>query len=209
VDSDIATLNETYALVIVGGKTAILKETPHEPGGYTLLSHSAFQHWFANRHVIYNQNRVGLAKYWMSHPDRRHYEGLVFAPGRDVPGYYNLWRGFAVAPIPGDCSKFLAHIFENVCQSNPDLFNWFIGWFAQMMQQPEAKLGTAAVLRGKEGTGKSIVGKTFGSLLGPHYVPVARPDLVTGRFNGHLSNCLLLQAEEAFWAGDRAAAGAP
>src|SRR5262249_16964031 len=59
-----------------------------------------------------------------------------------------------------------------------------------------------------EGTGKSIVGKTFGSLLGPHYVPVAKPELVTGRFNGHLSNCLLLQAEEAFWAGDRAAAGA-
>jgi hypothetical protein len=144
----------------------------------------------------------------MSHPDRRHYEGLVFAPGRDVPGYYNLWRGFSVAPTPGDCSKFLSHILDNVCQGNQESFDWMIGWFAQLVQQPEEKLGTAVVLRGKEGTGKSIVGKTFGSLLGPHYVPVAKPELVTGRFNGHLSNCLLLQAEEAFWAGDRAAAGA-
>src|SRR5262245_46894897 len=50
VDLDVLKLNETYALVIVGGKTAILKETPHEVGGYTLLSHPAFDHWFANRY---------------------------------------------------------------------------------------------------------------------------------------------------------------
>jgi hypothetical protein len=208
VDLDVFKLNETYALIIVGGKTVILKETPHEAGGYTLLSHSAFDHWFANRYVVRDKKRMTLSRYWMSHPDRRHYEGVIFAPGRDVPGYYNLWRGFAVAPAPGDCSKFLAHILHNICQGNQDLFNWLIGWFAQLVQQPEVKLGTAVVLRGKEGTGKSIVGKTFGSLLGPHYVPVSKPELVTGRFNGHLSNCLLLQAEEAFWAGDRAAAGA-
>ena len=162
-----------------------------KPGGYTLLSHSAFDHWFANRYVVHNNKRMTLSRYWMSHPERRHYEGVVFAPGRDVPGYYNLWRGFAVDPKPGDCSKFLAHISDNICQGNQELFDWLIGWFAQLVQQPDVKLGSAVVLRGKEGTGKSIVGKTFGSLLGPHYVPVAKPELVTGRFNGHLSNCLL------------------
>lgn len=207
-DPNIAELNRDYALVLVGGRSAILRETDQEPGGYTLLSHSAFDNWFANRYVAPNKKRMALSKYWMSHPDRRNYEGLVFAPGRDEPGYYNLWRGFALAPCPGDCSKFLGHILDNVCQGNQELFEWLTGWFAQLVQQPEVKLGTAVVLRGKEGTGKSIVGKAFGSLLGPHYVPVAKPELVTGRFNGHLSNCLLLQAEEAFWAGDRAAAGA-
>ena len=80
MDLDVFTLNETYALVIVGGKTVILKETPHEPGGYTLLSHSAFDHWFANRHVTHKNKRMTLSRYWMCHPDRRHYEGLVFAP---------------------------------------------------------------------------------------------------------------------------------
>ena len=143
----------------------------------------------------------------MTHPDRRQYEGLTFAPKRDVPGYYNLWRGFAVPPRQGDCSKFLAHLFDNVCQGNEDHLNWVLGWFAQLIQEPGVKLGTALVLRGKEGCGKSIVGKTIGSLLGHHYLPVSKPELVTGRFNGHLAHCLLLQAEEAFWAGDRAAAG--
>jgi Mesyanzhinovviridae DNA primase len=156
---NIAELNRNYALVLVGGRSAILRETDQEPGGYTLLSHSAFDHWFANRHVVHNNKRMTLSRYWLCHPDRRNYEGLVFAPGRDVPGYYNLWRGFAVAPSPGDCSKFLGHILDNVCQGNQELFDWLIGWFAQLVQQPEVKLGTAVVLRGKEGTGKSIFGK--------------------------------------------------
>lgn len=55
-----------------------------------------------DRHVW----RIAVAE----HPQRREYAGLVFAPGRDVPGYFNLWRGFAVEPRPGDCSKFLAHL---------------------------------------------------------------------------------------------------
>jgi hypothetical protein len=207
-DPMISELNRNYALVLVGGRSAILRETDQEPGGYTLLSHSAFDNWFANRYVTHNNRRMALSKYWMSHPQRRQYEGVAFAPRRAVPRHYNLWRGFAVEPKPGDCSRFLAHVLDNICQGNQELFEWLMGWFAQIVQHPDQKLGTAVVLRGKEGTGKSIVGKTFGSLLGPHYVPVAKPELVTGRFNGHLSNCLLLQAEEAFWAGDRAAAGA-
>jgi Family of unknown function (DUF5906) len=30
---------------------------------------------------------------------------------------------------------------------------------------------------------------------------------ITGRFNSHLADCLLLHADEAFWAGDHAAEG--
>jgi hypothetical protein len=36
---------------------------------------------------------------------------------------------------------------------------------------------------------------------------VARPNLVTGTFNGHLTRLLLLHADEAFWAGDKDAEG--
>jgi hypothetical protein len=34
-----------------------------------------------------------------------------------------------------------------------------------------------------------------------------RPRYITGRFNSHLADCLLLHADEAFWAGDHAAEG--
>ena len=60
---------------------------------------------------------------------------------------------------------------------------------------------------GKMGVGKTIVGKTMGVLLGRHYMIVARPRLITGQFNAHLLSCLMLHADEGFWAGDKSAEG--
>jgi hypothetical protein len=55
--------------------------------------------------------------------------------------------------------------------------------------------------------GKTIVGKTFGSLFEPHYLSVSLPEHITGRFNSSHASLLLLHAEVAFWAGDHAAEG--
>lgn len=210
VDPRVAKLNETYALVIVGDKTAIMKLAAD--GGIKLLTHSAFDLWHANNYIFYqdkngDQKRIALAKFWLHHPQRRQYEGIVFAPGRDVPGHFNLWHGFAVAPRPGDCSKFLAHLKDNVCRGNEDLLKWVVGWFAQIVQHPDRKMGTSLVMRGKQGTGKTKVGQVIGSILGEHYALVSDPRYVTGRFNAHLVSCLLLHCDESFWAGDHAAEG--
>jgi Family of unknown function (DUF5906) len=81
------------------------------------------------------------------------------------------------------------------------------GWWAQIFQHPDDKQETSLVLKGKEGTGKTIVGLVFGSILGPHYQIVAEPRYVTGRFNSHMAQLLLLHADEAFWAGDKKTGG--
>jgi hypothetical protein len=154
-----------------------------------------------------NARPTPLAKFWVSHPQRRDYDGIVFAPQRETPGRYNLWRGFAVEPRPGDCSLFLKHILENVCRGDDERYRWVIGWFADLVQHPGEKCGTALALRGRQGVGKTIVGKIVGSLLGEHYVAVSDPRYVTGRFNSHLVSALLLHADEGFWAGDHAAEG--
>ena len=204
-DPHVAKLNENYALVIVGDKSAILKTTDD---GIKFLTLPAFAQWHANQYVYDSENKkVPLATHWMHHPQRRQYEGIVFAPGRDVPNHYNLWRGFAVVPRQGDCSKFLAHLSNNVCSGDEELYQWVVGWFAKIFQHPEQKMGTSLVLRGKMGVGKTKVGEVFGSLLVMHYVPVSDPRYVTGRFNSHLLSCLLLHCDEAFWAGDHAAEG--
>lgn len=204
VDPDVARLNETYALVMVGDKTAIIRTSAE---GAPLMTITAFEQWHANRFVQRGKKRVPLAKYWMTHPQRRSYEGLVFAPGREMSNYFNLWRGFSVGPRPGDCSKFLAHLRDNVCRGDEELFSWVVGWFAHIVQYPDKKVGTALVLRGKQGTGKTKVGEVFGSLLGEHYTLVSDPRFVTGRFNSHLVSNLLLHCDESFWAGDHAAEG--
>jgi Family of unknown function (DUF5906) len=68
-------------------------------------------------------------------------------------------------------------------------------------------MGTAIAMRGRQGVGKTIVGKSIGSLFPRHYVAVSDPRYVTGRFNSHLVSCILLLADEAFWAGDKQAEG--
>ena len=201
IDPEIAKLNEKYALVIVGDKTAILKTSNDV---IKFLTESAFDLWHANQYVPYGEKKVPLAKYWLRHPQRRQYEGIVFAPGREVPSHYNLWHGFAVKPRPGDCSRFLAHLKDNVCCGNEDYPTGWSDGSPTSPNNPEEKTGTSLVLRGKMGTGKTKVGEVFGSLLGPHYVPVSDPRYVTGRFNSHLVSCLLLHCDEAFWAGDHA-----
>ena len=205
VNAAIERLNQTHALVIVGDKTAVMKTSTEE--GVQLLTVAAFTTWFDNEFVYYGTRREPLGRYWLSHPKRRQFEGLVFEPNRVVRNHFNLWQGFAVVPRPGDCSKFLAHMRENICQENESIYKWVMGWFAQIFQHPEDKQDTSLVIRGKQGVGKSKVGEVMGSLLGRHSLCVAEPRYVTGRFNAHMAQLLMLHADEAFWAGDRSAEG--
>jgi len=84
-DKHVAKLNESYALVIVGDKTAVMKTTAK---GVQLLTVGAFATWLSNRFVEVGNKTMPLARHWLGHHERRQYEGLVFAPKRAVPGYY-------------------------------------------------------------------------------------------------------------------------
>jgi hypothetical protein len=184
----IARWNKNHAHVLVGSKSAILQEFT-TPEGYTdfkLLSSEAFHEWNAEYKIILGQDEKGkdivvpISKYWLKHPKRRKYQDLGFFPAKDVPDFYNLWRGFAAEPCGGDCSKFLAHLHDNICQGDDELFAWVEAWFASIFQHPEKKYGTSLAMRGRQGVGKTKVGEVFGSLLGTHYKQVSDPRYVLG-----------------------------
>lgn len=78
---------------------------------------------------------------------------------------------------------------------------------ASLVQNLTYKNGTSIVIRGKQGTGKTIFVQYFGGLFGKHYIVAADPRFITGRFNSHLASCIFLHAEEGFWAGDKQAEG--
>ena len=201
-------MNEEYAYIIAGTNVAVMTV---EDGNIRLIQPSAFVGWHKNRPAVQvGRKRQNIADYWISHPERREYRGIEFDPSRSGgrAGYYNTWRGFAVEPREGDCSKFLAHIKSNVATNNDAHSNWIVGWFAQIFQEPDKKPGTSLVLRGKQGVGKTIVGKIIGSLIGTHhYLLVSEPRYITGQFNAHTASLLLLHADEAFWAGDKRSEG--
>ena len=154
-------INDKFALVLSGNNASVMM---FEGGGnkFRLLQVGAFRQWFSNEWITIGKKVLTVAEYWLNHPRRRQFEGIEFAPGGDgSPGYYNLWQGFTVEPKQGDCSKFLAHLQNNVASGDEDTYQWILGWWAQIFQQPAIKTGTALVLRGEFGTGKSKVGEVF------------------------------------------------
>lgn len=213
-------LNDQHALILLGDRPVVLREGAGPDGRdeIRLLSVGGFHEWMRPDVVWLGAGpdepvrKVQASKLWIDDERRRQFNGLVFDPANPAPnGYYNLWKGWAVEPAPvgspASCQRFLDHVADNVCDGNPELFAWVMGWFASLVQRPTEKLGTSLVLRGTQGTGKTIVGQHIGSLLGHHYALVADSRYIVGRFNSHLANCLLLQLDEATWGGDHAAAG--
>jgi len=218
-DFDIAEINRMYALAIWGGKAVVVNEQPHGPVNdrMRVMSFESMNSWFANRHTEIRTadgkvKSVNWAKAWHQHHDRRQYDGVEFFPSCDgasgTPNYLNLWRGFSVTPSDaGSCGKFKDHLRVNVCREDDELFRYLIGWMAHLVQRPRNRAGIALVLRGRKGTGKTKVGEVLGSLFAAHYFLIDDARYLTGQFNSHMVSCLLLQADEAMWAGDKTAEG--
>lgn len=213
-------LNSEWALVLIGSKATIVREKPDAPleDRIRILQTETFGKLMANRPTEIRDRdgkikRITFATRWISDRYRRTYEGIEFFPNPDgtqgVSGYMNLWQGYSVKPDAkaGKYDIFRDHMLTNFCNGDETIFNWVFAWFAQMLQEPREKPGTAMVVRGKQGTGKTTVGEVMGSLIGAHYYLVDEPRYVTGNFNQHMASCLLLQAEEAVWAGDKVAEG--
>jgi hypothetical protein len=203
-------LNSKHSVVMVGGKCVVANEEIDPSFGYeniTFSSQADLVARYANRFIGRGKNKTTEGRAWLAHPDRRQYDGIVFAPGRDVPGYLNLDKGFAVVPRHGDCSLFLDHVRNNICRCDEDLSNYLLAWMADCVQNRSERPGVAVVLRGRQGTGKGILCSQFGALFGPHFAQVTQVGHLTGNFNSHLKDKLLVHADEAFWAGDKKAEG--
>lgn len=207
-------LNEQYAFLTAGSGHVVLWETTDDEGNteIRLLKEATFHRRLAANKITFEGKKGpkthSVSKLWLEWKGRRSYDGLSFRPGEDAPdGFYNPWRGWAVEPSEnGSCERFKDHLLSNVCGGSRALYNWLFAWFAQMIQEPMKKSGVAVVLRGGQGVGKSIVGEIVGSLFPSNHVQVANQDQVTGKFNALQAQCLLLQSEEAFFAGDKRAA---
>lgn len=212
-------MNRRHALVLLGSKAVVMDENPTAPieERHAFRTIEAFGAWYANRptEILAPDGKlkvVSWAARWLKDRARRQYSGVCFYPNSDgspaPDGYYNLWRGFSVEPKRGGSyAIFKDHIFNNICESDPKLYAWVFAFFAQMVQRPRERIGVALVLRGKMGVGKTILGEVMGSLIAAHFFQVDDPRYVTGNFNAHMAQCLLLQAEEAVWAGDKVAEG--
>jgi hypothetical protein len=219
-------LNKRFAVVSDAGKIFVIRWQRDHMLKRPVLRRMTFDHFtklYLNRWIevvgfsfgekgarIYSVGYVNLPKWWLRHPDRRTFTGgFVFDPtGVKRDGFMNLWHGFGVKPAPGDWSLLRNHILLVICRGDPEQGDYFLNWLARLFQHPEEPGEVALVLRSDElGTGKSIVGRWVALALGRHGLHITNSGQLTGRFNAHLRDLVLLFCDEAFLVGDQKAIG--
>ena len=55
----------------------------------------------------------------------------------------------------------------------------------------------------RTGAGKGMFVRAFGSIFGQHFTHISQSKHLTGNFNAHLEDCVVLFVDEGFWAGDK------
>ncbi len=216
-DELVVRMNKEYAIVAVGGKIRILRERlkgviNEWEMHYDLMDKFTFETLLSNE-VIWTAGEkpkpVPIATIWLAHEGRRTYHnGIGLFPLQKAPeGYYNTWHGFSVSPREGDCSLFLEHLENIICDRNKDHYRWLITWLADLVQDPSNPKGCAVVMRGGEGCGKGTFANAIGSLLGPHHRHLIDDSHLTSNFNSHLFDAITIFADEITWGGNKKTAG--
>ena len=216
VDPMLMDFNNRYAVVQnAGGGTCrvVYEEEIDGAKRMVLQPPDSFKSFYSNQFVTIQvqqgnntvARQLPAGRWWFEHPRRRSYRSIVFLPGQEVEDdVYNLWRGFAYEARPGgSCDLYLACVQDCVCDGNEEVYEYLLNWMALAVQQPDQPGHTAIVMRGGQGTGKGTFARTFSKLFGRHGKQITNALHLTGHFNAHLRDCVVLFADEAVAADDR------
>jgi putative DNA primase/helicase len=135
-----------------------------------------------------------LFRWWMESPDKRvaRLREVGFDPSeRDQAIKYNLWAGWPTQPKAGTCSKLL-DLGEYLCSLDDkaaEMWAWLQCWLAYPIQHPGAKMKTAVVMHGPQGTGKNLFFEAVVAIYG-EYGRLLNQSAVDDKFNDWAS-CLL------------------
>lgn len=191
------TINKQVA-VLMRPAGAFLYE--RKVGSYQIVREAYLQTLFA---TLPPEILCSAFTYWTRQKERREYEEVVFEPGTQREGVYNLWRGWKYKPVQGDCSLFWAHVHDIICDGHEDRYQWLRKWLAHAVQKTSILPETAVVLTGTQGTGKGAFVQWFAELFAPHKVQVTSTENLLNRFNAHLGEAIVIFADEATWGGDK------
>jgi hypothetical protein len=221
IDDALALMNSRHAILDnVGGKSVIGCWEQSDDGYERLAFHGldSFRLRYSNAlvtieapdgHGGVHKITMGVAPWWLNHRNRAQYRGVKFRPNEEgvVNGYLNLWRGWGVEAKPGDWRLIREHIVEVVADGNPVFAEYVLSWIAWTIQNPDKQAEVALVLIGEKGSGKGTLARCLKPIFGSHAMQVTDREQVIGQFNGHLEDCILFIADEAYWGGDKRCIG--
>jgi len=219
-DNPLIRFNEQYAVIgDVGGKCLVLgwinskiDKTLKVPSFQTFRS---FAERYGNQYVtVATKNKKGedvseakqAGATWLKWTHRRTYDGIDLAPGEPqvlAGNRLNLWTGFSVLPAQGSWRLMQSHIYNILAGGDHAAAEYIFRFAAWAVQHPGERAEVALVFRGGKGSGKGTFANALRRLFGQHGLQIFSSRHLVGQFNGHLRNCILLFADEAFWAGDK------
>ena len=207
----IAEYNARFGVVDINGTIRVLRVREPDatnPSNYTLYDMTNFDILTKPEVIAREKKILAKSRIWISHENRKEYTGITFSPSGlgDVGRYYNRWNGFAMKPSAGDCSFFLTHVMEMV-NGNQEHYDWLIDWCADLIQDPSNPKGCAVITKGNEGTGKGTFAQVIGKLVGRYFIQILQEGQLTGRFNSHLEDALVVFADEVTFGGSKKEAG--
>ena len=228
--NNVAQLNKEYAIVLNSTKTLVMKSTPNEDGRLerVYLSLDAFRNLYLNELIKTSEKenkKTGeitdifdtKANAWLRHYDCVKYkDGVIFEPSIYANGIevkkqiygnkLNLWQGYSVPPIQGErgaLERIYYHITHVICNDDDACIEYLFNWIARCLQYPEKTGQVAVVMKGIEGCGKGTLARFIKDIFGQHGLHITNAKHLVGNFNGHLSDCCFLFADEAFFAGNK------
>ena len=141
-----------------------------------------------------------LHRNWMESLDKRvvRMREVGFDPtDRDETVRCNLWGGWPTKPKAGTCDKLL-QLGEYLCSQDPQaaaMWRWLLRWLAYPIQHPGAKMKTAVIMHGPQGTGKNLFFESVLRVYG-EYGAIVDQDAVEDKHNDFMSRKLMLVADE-------------
>src|SRR5262249_9441333 len=182
VPDQVKDLNDKHAVIAnLGGKCVVMEWIPSviTPGG-TELSYqtfTSFRERYANLYItnaMDGKGRMGgipAAPIWLSHPQRRQYEGLDLVPNGPAVlsgDYLNLWRGFGVVPRRGSWRLMQRHIAEVLANGDQEFEDYIRRLAAWKFQNPGLPPEVVLALLGGKGAGKGVWGYAQMLIWGQH-----------------------------------------
>lgn len=158
--------------------------------------------WDVRRARTVSQAEVKLAHaadytQWLKDPQTKRIdiERLVFKPQGSDEHEINTYKGLKVKSNGNSsCVKIVSHL-SLMCGGDPALTHWVTSWLAYPLQNPGAKMKTALVVFGGQGTGKSMLFEAVAKIYG-EYASIVGQTQIDSVYTGWASRKLFVIADE-------------
>lgn len=178
--------------------------------GNYVMNKESFVFTLAGTNITTPKGRIPVSAVFLNSQRRVIVDRLAVNPARekvytdqDGMKVANTWSGWAIPPCDSDVTIadvewFTDYLLRVVCRSDKGLYEWVLMWLADIFQNPAEKPGTALVLVGGHGAGKSVL---FEGVLRPiigtaHTAKAGTVERLTSKFNSAMGGKLMILGEE-------------